>query len=82
VKIAPAAKPVTPQASQTNRFGQPQNGQPAQVAPNAFEPASRPADRSMERPVNPNSPSQRRKLIGLLLLSQSTRTRFRVRHAP
>ena len=67
VKIAPAAKPVTPQASQTNRPGQPQNGQlqngqSAQVAPNAgsraIEPANRSADRPMKRPVNPNNASQ------------------------
>jgi hypothetical protein len=54
VKIAPAAKPVTPQPSQTNRPGQPQNGRPAQVAPNTPRPPDRPAD----RPVPPNNAPQ------------------------
>jgi hypothetical protein len=67
VKIAPAAKPVAPQASQTTRpgqlqNGQPPNGQPAQVAPNigngAVESPNRPVDRPRERPVNPNNASQ------------------------
>jgi hypothetical protein len=67
VKIAPAAKPATPQASEMNRPGQPQNGPaqnrpPAQVAPNAgnraVQPPNPPADGPTERTVNPNSASQ------------------------
>jgi hypothetical protein len=50
VKIAPAVKPVAPQA-QANRPGQPQNRPPAQAAPNPPAQANRPAD----RPANPNS---------------------------
>ena len=68
VKIAPVATAkavvVTPQTSQTNRPGQPQNAQPPQgnrpapetntpqaVAPNTTRPPDRPAD----RPVTPNT---------------------------
>jgi hypothetical protein len=62
VKIAPAAKPVSPQTSQTTRPGPPQNGQPAQVAPNvgnrAVESPNRPVDRPTEHPVNPNNASR------------------------
>jgi hypothetical protein len=62
VKIAPAAKPVAPQASQANRPSQPQNGQLAPAVPNAVntavQPPNRPADRPTERPVNPNNASQ------------------------
>ena len=62
VKIAPAAKPVTPQASQTNGPGQPQTGQPAPVAPaagsKAVEPPNRPAGRAAARPVSPNNAAQ------------------------
>jgi hypothetical protein len=53
---------ITPQASQTNRPVQSQNGPPAQVAPNAgnvaVERPDRPADRSTARPVNPNNVAQ------------------------
>ena len=59
VRIAPAAKPVTPPQSQMIRRGQQtQNGQPAQVAPNAPRRADRPVDRPTERPVNPNDTTQ------------------------
>jgi hypothetical protein len=66
VKIAPAAKPVAPQAAQTNRPGQTPNGQPAgqpaQVAPNASNkpvpPPNHPADRPAEHPVNTSNAAQ------------------------
>ena len=63
VKIAPAAKPATPQVSQTNRPGQPQNGQPqngppAQVAPNAGNRAVQPFNRPADRPAATNNAPQ------------------------
>jgi hypothetical protein len=66
VKIAPAAKPVAPQAAQTNRPGQSPHGQPAaqpaQVAPNAgnkaVPPTNHPADRPADRPATPNNAPQ------------------------
>ena len=59
VRIAPTAKPIVPQA-QTNRPGQPQNGQPRQVTPNAgskdVQPPMRATDRPTDVPVNTNAP--------------------------
>jgi hypothetical protein len=63
VKIAPPApKPVTPQAAQANRPGQPPNGQPAgrptPATPNAIEkapPPNHPADHPADRPATPNN---------------------------
>jgi hypothetical protein len=66
VKIAPAAKPVAPLASQANRPSQPPNGQPAgqpaQAAPNVaaktVPPPNHPANRPAEYPVNTNNAAQ------------------------
>jgi hypothetical protein len=56
VRIAPAAKPVAPQAAQANRPGQPANaqqtGQPAQAAPNAINKAVPPTNHPADRPAN------------------------------
>jgi hypothetical protein len=58
VKIAPAAKPVTPQASQANRPGQPPNGRPVQVLPNTPRPPDRPADRPVPLNNAPQTPNK------------------------
>jgi hypothetical protein len=63
VRIAPAAKPVTPPQSQMIRRGQQtQIEPPARVAPNAdnkaVQPGNRPADRPTGRPANPNNTPQ------------------------
>jgi len=56
VRIAPAAKPVTPPQSEMIRRGpQTQNERPVQVAPNADNKAVQPPNRPTERPVNPNN---------------------------
>jgi hypothetical protein len=63
VKIAPAAKPVVPQAAQTNRPGQSPHVEPAaQPAPNAgnkaVPPTNHPAEHPAERPTTPNNTPQ------------------------
>lgn len=54
VKIAPAARPVAAIALQANRPGQPQNGQPAQAAPNVASKSVEPTN----HPANPSNASQ------------------------
>jgi hypothetical protein len=54
VKIAPAAKPATAQATPVNRPGQPQKGEPTQVAPSAGNKAFEPTNHQ----ANPSSASQ------------------------
>src|SRR5579859_6687807 len=62
VRIAPAAKPATPQPQMIRRGQQTQNEPPVQVPPNAnnkaVQPANRPSDRPTERPPNPNNTPQ------------------------
>jgi hypothetical protein len=56
VKIAPAAKPVTPDVAHANRAGQPPSvqptGKPAQPAPNATDKASPPPSHPLDRPTD------------------------------
>jgi len=65
VKIAPAAKPVTPESAQTNRPGHPANSRQAEKSeagiPNATDragaPSGHPADRPPERSATSNNVS-------------------------